>query len=223
VSGVFKREKDIVKHHADEAALPPVPDLPTAQASQPTRHSDSLAENGVIASPGLTVNAAGNDGTGPSEPGTLRVTILYAKDLFPTDIKPYVIVRVGGEARKTKHAHKTSTPEWNESFSFSAGALTAKLFVSVFEHKTLGRDRLLGEAEIDIWQHIQPPAMLSAEVSSELHEGQGVLRVRLDFDADIVLQGTSSSSMEHTQSIASPSRFSLRSRRPGPDPDDDKD
>jgi hypothetical protein len=38
----------------------------------------------------------------------------------------------------------------NESFNFSAGALTPKLFVWIWDHRTLGKDRLLGEAEIDV-------------------------------------------------------------------------
>jgi hypothetical protein len=109
VTGVFKKEKDVGKHLMDEDGLPPVP---TGQASQPIGQSDILGGNGAIAFPALTAGAARNDGTGPSELGTLRVTVLHAKDLSPTDIKPYVIIRVGGEERKTKHAHKTSTPEW---------------------------------------------------------------------------------------------------------------
>lgn len=38
----------------------------------------------------------------------------------------------------------------NESFTFAAGAFTPKLFAWVHDHKTLGKDKLLGEAEIDV-------------------------------------------------------------------------
>ena len=52
------------------------------------------------------------DNTTSSEPGTLRVTVIDAKDLASSDVKPYVVVRVGDKEQKTKHASKTSTPEW---------------------------------------------------------------------------------------------------------------
>lgn len=38
----------------------------------------------------------------------------------------------------------------NESFTFSAGALTPKIFVWVYDHKTIGKDKLLGQATIDV-------------------------------------------------------------------------
>jgi len=223
VSGVFKM--DFGKNHREEDGQPPVPGRPTGQASQPLGPSDSGKGDEVVALHAMTAQATGNDNAGPSEPGTLKVTILNAKDLSSSDVKPYVVVRVGGEERKTKQVYKTATPEWNESFNFPASGLTPKLFVWIFDHKTLGKDKVMGEAEIDIWRHLQPAAITSAEVTSELRQGQGLLRLRLDFDADSnVPRGTSVSSMERTQSMASPSRFSLgRNRRPGPDKDDDRD
>ena len=57
--------------------------------------------------PSLTAN--GNNAS--SEPGTLRVSVLDAKDLSTSDTKPYVAVRVGDKEQKTKHI-KSSTPEW---------------------------------------------------------------------------------------------------------------
>jgi hypothetical protein len=38
----------------------------------------------------------------------------------------------------------------NETFNFAAGALTPKLYVWIHDHKTLGKDKLLGEGEIDV-------------------------------------------------------------------------
>jgi hypothetical protein len=38
----------------------------------------------------------------------------------------------------------------NESFTFAAGAFTPKLYAWVHDHKTLGKDKVLGEAEIDV-------------------------------------------------------------------------
>ena len=51
-------------------------------------------------------------GANSRDPGTLRVVVKDAKDLSTSDIKPYVVIRVGDKENKTKHAHKTATPEW---------------------------------------------------------------------------------------------------------------
>ena len=42
-------------------------------------------------------------------------------------------------------------PSRNESFAFSASPSTQpKLYVWVYDHKTLGKDKALGSAEIDV-------------------------------------------------------------------------
>lgn len=38
----------------------------------------------------------------------------------------------------------------NESFVFAASAMTPKLFAWIHDHKTLGRDKELGEGEVDV-------------------------------------------------------------------------
>ncbi|KAJ7624284.1 C2 domain-containing protein, partial [Mycena polygramma] len=129
--------------------------------------------------------------------GVLRVTVLDAKDLWP-DSKPYVTIRLGDQEVKTKPTHKTDTPVWNETFEFAAGIFTPKLYVWIHDHKTLRRDKLLCEGEIDIWRHIAPEGVSAADVYVEL-QGGGLLRTRLEFDADARPGAT----------------YSLRGRRPG--------
>ncbi|CCM00331.1 uncharacterized protein FIBRA_02361 [Fibroporia radiculosa] len=157
------------------------------------------------------------------EPGALRVVIMDAKDMSTGDVKPYVIVRVGDKEYKTKHSHKTATPEWNESFTFSASpAAQPRLHAWIYDHKTLGKDKLLGSAEIDLWRHLQHGAgVSSADVHAELREGQGKLRLRLEFDPEAISPTRSRSSFQSTERppVSSPSRFSL-SRRRGADRDD---
>ncbi|KAJ7275417.1 C2 domain-containing protein [Mycena haematopus] len=205
VTGVFKKgNKD------EETQPPPVPDLPSGQASHPIGQPDTLHADAYSMS----------HETLPSpEPGTLRVTVLDAKDLSSGDTKPYATIRVGDKEFKTKPTHKTTTPEWNETFNFAAGSFTPKLHVWIHDHKTLGKDKLLGEGEIDIWRHIQPEGVSGADVSAEL-QGSGLIRLRLEFDASVHPgNGTGASTPRtetgRTMSISSPSRFSLRGRRPG--------
>jgi len=38
----------------------------------------------------------------------------------------------------------------NEAFVFAASALTTKLFICVHDHKTIGKDKDLGDAEVEV-------------------------------------------------------------------------
>lgn len=38
----------------------------------------------------------------------------------------------------------------NETLAFPAGPSTPKASVKVYEHKTLGKDKCIGEAEVDV-------------------------------------------------------------------------
>ncbi|KAH6917432.1 transmembrane protein [Coprinopsis sp. MPI-PUGE-AT-0042] len=210
VTGVFKKDKDRKSDDLDDA----IPDVPTGQASHLVGAPGEALTSGLTAFPNL-------DSAASNEPGTLKVTIIDAKDLASSDVKPYVVVRVGDKEHKTKHAGKTSTPEWNESFKFSASRHQPKIYVTIFDHKTLGKDKELADGEADIWRHIKPGTGTSAaDVVLELRQG-GLLRLRLEFDA-ASQEGSSGASVassgDHGHGISrlsavSPSRFSLHRKR----------
>jgi Ca2+-dependent lipid-binding protein len=112
ITGVFKRDKDHSKGNSQgsENDLPPVPNLPSGQSSQPVGQSPHLGGG-----PGAATASAfpsTNNGSGSKDPGTLRVTVLSGKDLSAGDIKPYVTLRLGDKEVKTKSAGKTGAPEW---------------------------------------------------------------------------------------------------------------
>ncbi|KAF7339989.1 hypothetical protein MVEN_01916600 [Mycena venus] len=177
------------KGNKDEDSQPvPVTDVAPGQASHPVGQPDTLHADAASMS---------HETLPSSEPGTLRSAT---------------------RSTKTKPTHKTATPEWNETFNFAASSLTPKLYVWIHDHKTLGKDKLLAEGEIDIWRHIQAEGVTAADVSAEL-QSSGLIRVRLDFDASAHPAGTRASTPRaetgRTVSISSPSRFSLRGRRPG--------
>ncbi|KAF8530946.1 tricalbin [Gautieria morchelliformis] len=164
--------------------------LPATQLSRP---ADSTDKASAGLSPSRIVPIQGSNG-GPRVPddfGVLKVTVLGAKDLVGTSVgdtvKPYVVVRVGDKEQKTKHTGKTVTPEWDETFRFIVGPETTTFTATLIDHKTIGKDRHLGEAVVDIWNHIRPlgPA---ADVWVELQEGEGLLRLRLEFEK--VAQGS---------------------------------
>ena len=214
IGGIFSR--DFAKHNhsnkevdkSDEAPAPP-----PGQASQPVHGGTTLGADGPI-HPSANENRTASGP--PQQPGTLRVTLLDAKDLSTDDdVKPYAVLRVGEKEHKTKHSQKTSSPEWNESFVFGASAATPKVELHVFDHRTLGKDRLLSQGEIDIWRHIRPGSVNSAEIFAELRE-HGQLRVRLEFDNEPynAQRNVSVASIERTLShVASPSRFSMHKKR----------
>ncbi|KAF6766075.1 transmembrane protein [Ephemerocybe angulata] len=209
VLNVFKRNK-----HKGDLLL--VSQVPSGQASKPIGAGDEQLNAGVAAFPSIE---NGYQVTG-AEPGTLRVTVVDAKDLGSSDWKPYVTFRVGDKEHKTKHTGRTATPEWNESFRCAASAHTQKIYLWVHDHKTLGKDKDIGEAEVDIWRHIQPDSgVSSAEVTATLRPA-GIIRLRLEFDpstnpgsSNASISSESENRMARTLSHVSPSRFSLQRKR----------
>lgn len=219
VAGVFKRGKESDDDFFGLGAQPEpkavIPDKSGAQVSQPLGDGEHLAVQ-ASASSGVTGHIA------LLEHGTLKVLVSDAKDLIGgSDVKPYAVVRIGDKEHKTKHAGKTVAPEWNETFDFPVGPTTSKLHVSVFDHKTLGKDKSLGEAEVDISQHVQPTSNSVVDVSVEIKNGSGIVNMRLDYRPEPAPLGRKSSvsSPDHGGggTLTSPSRFSLRGRRPPPD------
>jgi hypothetical protein len=93
--------------------------------------------------------------------------------------------------------------------------------LGVWEHHSFGKDVELGEAEVEIWRHIQP-AVPNADVWVELKDGTGLLRLRLDWtpanssagaglgvsDAASIKTGRARTASLHSK-VDSPSRFSL--------------
>ena len=115
VTGVFRRgtisdsddEKPVVAADKVPASLPSgqasIPLVP--EQLSPRTSLNALAPSVLITDTGAPTNGAS------SALGTLRVTVLEAKDLSTSDVKPYVTVRVGDKEFKTKHV-KSATPEW---------------------------------------------------------------------------------------------------------------
>ena len=191
--------------------------VPAGQASQPV---DAETAGGVPGGAAATTLPPGM-GSAPSEGGHLAVTVLAAKDLKGKEgAKVYTSLRLGKQSHKTDHV-KGSAPEWNESFSLTVVPGQSTFTVTVWEHHNFGKDNELGEAEVDIWRHVQP-AVPNADVWVELNNGTGLLRLRLDWEssADAHAQpkfmGTKgrSPSVSSKSLTNSPSRFSFTPRTP---------
>lgn len=103
------------------------------------------------------------------------------------------------------------------------------MHVWIYDHKTLGKDKLIAEGEVDvcdifelgqsrmltsplqIWHHILPGRNTTADVLLDLRDA-GQLRLRLEFDGDTNPNHHDPSTNE--RHLASPSRFSIRGRKP---------
>lgn len=105
VTGVFKRGHN---KGGEEELVPS--DLPAGQASAPVNTTEAL--NGGASFPAAKSSFDDIPTSGTHEPGTLRVSVLDAKDLSTGDSKAYATIRVGDKEHKTKHSGKTAFPEW---------------------------------------------------------------------------------------------------------------
>ncbi|KAL7422727.1 Tricalbin-2 [Cryptotrichosporon argae] len=183
-------------------------DIPAGQAS--------MTGDGVM--------SAGGSGQSNTEPGTLVVTVLGAKDLQPQgshsakDLKPYAVVKLGGKSHKTDHV-KGVEPEWNAALSFNVAPGTDAFTATVLDHHTLGKDAELGEAQVNIWRHLHPAAGANAaDVQVELTHGSGLLRLRLEWTpganalSRLASRGRTPS-IGSMKEAGSPSRFSLTPRK----------
>ena len=111
IKGIFK-SKDHVKAHAYEvdSERGSIAELPAGQSSQPVNGAAGPTPAAFPASASLSGEGTLN-GSAPDR-GTLRVVVMEAKDMSTSDVKPYVVLRVGDKEQKTRHSHKTATPEW---------------------------------------------------------------------------------------------------------------
>jgi len=190
------------------------PDPPSGQVSQPTALA-TLSHSGDL--PVMNTAAFAGEGLAPREPGALRVTVINAKDLSQSsDIKPYATLKIGKKEYQTKHHAKTVAPEWDESFSFLVGPETESMSLTVYDHKSFGKDKHLGEADVELWRHIQlgsPNPINAAEVWVELREGTGSVKLRLEFEPGIAKLPHSGSMISIPRTpVSSPSRFNTSRR-----------
>lgn len=233
VTRVFGRGGGGGNHSSDDGSIVDVGEMASAQASKPTGAGGIGVGEDVFTGPGQGISGAGGQGNGHlTEPGIVKVTVLDAKDYNPNGdgLKPYVILKSGDKEHKTSHRHKSTGSEctWNEQCVFMVNSGQSKIHAWVYDYKTLGKDKLLGAGEIDIWRHLNPSSgIYSSEVLVQLTEGHGLLRVRLDYDQNQndnhhLPHGGSFLSLADANSkvMTSPSRFSLRTKRPGAGGDD---
>jgi len=213
VTSVFK-PKDRDRGSPDSLSrIPPVPTAPAAALQEaPTNNS---LEPSLVALP--TKTSIDSNAPPSNEPGALKVVVIGAA--LNDESKAYIVLRVGDKEVKTKHSIKTTHPEWNEPFHFAAGPLTAKLHLWLHEHKSFGKDKDLGEADIDLWANLQLQAQSSKEMTVPLRGGAGSVKLNLEFDPTYNPLGNghtviAGERIQRTVSITSPSRFSLRTRRP---------
>ena len=126
----------------------------------------------------------------PNSVGTLKVTILHATNLLSADSNgksdPYVVVKAGGMAQKTKHVLETLDPVWNKTLEFQGKLetfLARPLHLKLFDMDVFSADDPLGEVKVsldylilggqqDFVERVQP-------VNGTLDPSQGTLKVTI--------------------------------------------
>ncbi|KIM32474.1 hypothetical protein M408DRAFT_327029 [Serendipita vermifera MAFF 305830] len=185
VKGVFgSRKKSVsegplVATGATDASGVPVPAVPAIVEPVPVAPGYSVANDSQ------TFPKTDEASNGTLE-GIMRISGLSGREMADSDgdqVRPYVVATVGGKEVKTKHLSKTNAPEWDESFTFQVGPDTKTLRLEVMDHKTIGRDKTIGQLEIPIWDNIQASGGVSSTVvSSALQQGTGQISLRLEFE-----------------------------------------
>lgn len=205
-------------------------EVPAGQTSAPA----GLVQQGVPTGKNETTLPPGMTSDIPTEPGTLTVTVLEVKDLQPmgshnaSALKPYVRIQVGNKGQKTD-ASKGVQAEFNETFHFNLAPGTKTFNVTALDKHSFGKDTELGEANVDIWRHIQP-AVPTADVFVELANGSGQVKLRLDYAAGANLGRGMSRIRSRTPSVSSrvtpgvpetprSSKFNMTSAKNSPAPE----
>ncbi|KNC48284.1 integral membrane single C2 domain-containing protein [Thecamonas trahens ATCC 50062] len=95
-----------------------------------------------------------------AQPGVLSVRLIKGDSIATTKslilgkkptCNPYVVFRVGDEVHSSAVKKKTSDPVWEETFHIAVDDVaTQQLFIMVNEKETIGRDKPLGDAVINI-------------------------------------------------------------------------
>mmetsp|Transcript_20481 Transcript_20481/g.51877 ORF Transcript_20481/g.51877 Transcript_20481/m.51877 type:complete len:384 (+) Transcript_20481:124-1275(+) len=98
--------------------------------------------------------------------GKIIVGFRECRDLPGVDsyglASPYAVARVDGKKAKTRVVPNRNAPRWNETKELLCRDARSTLTVSVYHHKTLGKDVCLGSAEV-------PVETLTAQPTAEWH------------------------------------------------------
>lgn len=85
--------------------------------------------------------------------GVLKVIIVRGKRLAVRDFKssdPYVVVKLGNQAAKTRVINSNLNPVWNEELSFPLRKSVETLNLEVFDKDLLKADDKMGHAQINL-------------------------------------------------------------------------
>ena len=105
--------------------------------------------------------------------GTITVRVLRATDLLAADkgakSDPYVVVKAaGGKKAKSSAKKGTVNPVWDETLKLSVSNANAPIQLQVWDHDKVGKNDLLGSAEISL-MHCPPgiPTAMTVALSTQ--------------------------------------------------------
>ncbi|CAG8761136.1 7114_t:CDS:2, partial [Acaulospora colombiana] len=141
----------------NSAGIPVIQEPPSTQVTEQIPGAPAPAAGYTLGNDSQTFPKTPTSGN-PME-GVLRVTVQNGKDLADSDgdqVRPYVVLSMGGKKQETKHVSKTNNADWEEAFTFQVGPETKTLHLEVMDNRTFGKDKSIGQTDIAIWDKLQP-------------------------------------------------------------------
>ncbi|KAJ9107888.1 hypothetical protein QFC19_002631 [Naganishia cerealis] len=200
-------------HEGPEAELARIPSEGTSRPLPTSAMAQALAAE-PVQTPGVEQNSNIHEGKAEA----VNITCVSASNLLGGnghEVKPYVQLTLGRKSYKTGHAKRANDPEWNETFKLGLEENENMLLVKVLDHKTIGKDREIGQAHVDISPYIRQGAQATTQaVQLENTQAQVVLQFDPVLGTQVERQRTPSVNSKNGQlSASSPaSKFSFRHR-----------
>ncbi|CAG8489756.1 8039_t:CDS:10 [Acaulospora morrowiae] len=187
--GILKKkdkDKEEKKKVEEEKVEPATRSINTKTSETSTQEKPpSVENNGVVKNSTYNVSES-SEAESTSESGSLRLTIIEAKDLIAADSggtsDPYVKVKFNKkDIYKTQTIKKTVNPKWDEVTQIPN--LNGSIHLSVKDHNKMGKDVDIGEYDLNIWDHIQPSTSdYTKDIWVDLSKGKnGKLHLKLEY------------------------------------------
>lgn len=117
--------------------------------------------------------------------GKITVHVLEARGLKgdAEKLNPIVYLYIGKDQKhKTKKIKKSTTPTWNETFSYTLnGSTVHHIDVKVKDAHTF-TTKDIGDVSVSLWQVLSPPNVNSMDMWVALEpEGSGEIHLKLDY------------------------------------------
>ncbi|KAL8287656.1 hypothetical protein RQP46_003514 [Phenoliferia psychrophenolica] len=206
VGNIGQSSHDRSPSGASMSDVPPVPAIPS-YAMDSVVAPDSPNGRGRESSAPITP-PNGHSGPFPGAPGQLSIKINTLEGAGDDDEKRAISVKVNGKAIETTHAQKGDPATYDEAVTVKTVEGPCNIEFAVLHKKSFGKDTVLAETSLSLWEHITALTSPTTTVSLPLLDGLGKLSVTLSWSASQTFPGSDTKSI--AGSTRTRSRFGSR-------------